>query len=84
MRECGCTIAQHGSAAQPAGAKRRVTPEDHLARIRALRNGRPLSNVLEEMRVQFLASDPGFRKVEGALIREVASFRTSTAGATTL
>jgi hypothetical protein len=56
---CFCTIAQHPSAKR--------TPEDMLAMVRWLRDGRPLDENLTQRGARFLASNPSFRTVQPSL-----------------
>jgi hypothetical protein len=68
--ECGHTIDEHRPEDQAVGARRRrgtKTPEDLLDAVRALRNGRPLNEILAQMGARFLASDWELRSIGPAL-----------------
>jgi hypothetical protein len=65
--KCGCTIAEHRPSEAVERRRGTATPKDLLRRIRALRDGRPLNEILSRNGDQFLASNPRFRTIRRSL-----------------
>jgi hypothetical protein len=65
--ETGAAPSRQCTKTKPENLLGIQTPEDLLDRVRALRNGRPLSEILTQSGARFLASDSGRRTVDPSL-----------------